>query len=102
MVDRSAQRLDWDQWLVAASAGPVLAQFWLVCSCPLGHESLSTGREPSDEDRQALDVDGGLIPTIAGMKVRASAMMRLVVVHPDHYAVEGADPRHQAGYLLRS
>ena len=90
-----SQRLDRDEWLVVASTDPVFAQLRPVCLRPLDDKPLPSRRQPTSEDRQVLDIDGRLVLAIASVEMRTPAVVRLVVVHPNHYPLEGADPWHR-------
>jgi len=65
-----------------------------VLARPFDDEAKGPRRESSGQHIEALDVDRRLIATVARMKMRASEMLDLVVVHPDHDPVEGTDSRH--------
>ena len=95
MLERLTERLNRGERLVVACPDPVLAQLGLVRLCPLDHEPQPTGRQSPCEDRQMLDIDGGLISAIAGVEVRTPTVVRLVVIHPYDDPVEGANPWHR-------
>src|ERR1022692_1770624 len=95
MVERSAQRVDGLKRLVAARAIPVIAQLGLMRPRPLDYEPPAARRQPAGDDRHALDVDRGLVLSVGGVEVRASSVVCLVEIHPDHQPVEGANSRHQ-------
>jgi hypothetical protein len=61
---------------------------------PFPHQPERTGRQLPRNQRRRLDIDRGLIIGIPSVEVRAAEMVDLIVVHPDHDSVEGADPRH--------
>src|SRR5437667_1874480 len=99
MVDRLPERLDRLERLVPACALPVLAELRPTLKRPLDDESPGPWREAAGEDLEALDVDRRLIVTVGGVEMRSAAMVHLVVVHPDHDPVEGADPWHRRRIL---
>ena len=80
--------------LVPTGAVPVLAQFSLMCPCPLDDEPSGASWQPPGDDGQVFDVARGLVIAIACVEVRPTQVVGLIVVHPDHDSVEGADPRH--------
>lgn len=94
MVERLSQWLNGHQRLVPACPFPVLPQLGPMRRCPLGDEASGSWRKRTGDDRQALDVDGGLRLPISGMEMGMSAMVALVVVHPDRDSVEAADSWH--------
>src|SRR4051794_1504515 len=99
MVDRLPERLDRLQRLGPARALPVLPELPPTLECPLDDKPLGLWREVASEDLEALNVDGRLIVTVGGVEVRASAMVHLVVVHPNDDPVEGADSWHRRRIL---
>ena len=61
---------------------------------PFNDEPEGARREPAGDDCLVLDVDGGLVVSGAGMEVRPTKVVGLIVIHPDHDPIERADPRH--------
>lgn len=63
---------------------------------PLRYKPLHSRRKVPGDDAQALDVYGSLYPAVAGMEMRSTAVVDLVVIHPDRDPVEAAYSRHPA------
>jgi hypothetical protein len=66
----------------------------LVRPSPFGDEALGGRRECAGDDRKGLDIDGCLVLAMAGVEVRTSKMMNLIVIHLDRNSIEKTDPRH--------
>jgi hypothetical protein len=96
MVVALRQRLNSHQWLMSTSPRPVVFQLGVVRSGPPDDKTPRTRWQLTGDDGQALNVDGGLCLAIAGMKMRTTPMVDLVVVHPDRDPVEATDSRHLA------
>src|SRR6266542_4333687 len=96
MVPPSAERLDRLKRLVAAGAVPVVVKFGLMSTSPFNHEAEGARRELAGDDLEVFNVDRTLVVGVGSVKVRSTEVVALVVIHPDHDPVEGADPRHSA------
>lgn len=75
---------------------PVLEQLGPMHAGPLQDEPKGARLQSPSDHFKVLNVDRRLVAALAGMKVRATEMLDLVVVHPDHDPVERADPRHSS------
>ncbi len=65
-----------------------------MLSSPIGDEPHGSRRKLAGNDGEGLDIDRGFVLGITRVKVGAAEVMDLIVVHPNHDAVEGADSWH--------
>src|SRR3954451_4804661 len=63
-------------------------------SRPLDHETSRTGRQVTGDDCQILEVESSLCLAVTSMEVGMTAMVGLVVIHPDRDPIETAYLRH--------
>jgi hypothetical protein len=94
MVEPLSKRIDGLQRLVTARAVPILAQLRLMLARPFDDEPEGARRNRTRDDREVFDVDRGLVVAVPSVEMRPTQMVILVVIHPDHDAVESADPWH--------